>query len=75
MITETLFTPVLVGVKVMVNGWLPPGRIGELGCGPILNMALSVPMMSTFGVPVRFREAVPTFWIVKMIAALELPTS
>ena len=40
---------------------------------PTTNIAASVPLIATFGVPVRFRSEVPRFSTVKVIAPLEPP--
>ena len=59
---------------MIVNVLLPAAAIGEAGCVPTVNIAASVPLIATFGVPVRLRLEVPRFWIVKVIAPLVPPT-
>ena len=57
----------------MVNGWVPPGEIGEVGCVPMVNIA--EPVSDTFGVPVRFRSPSPLFSMVKVTGVPPEPTS
>ena len=59
---------------MIVNVVLPAGATGVVGCVPTVNIAASVPLIATFGVPVRFRFEVPRFSTVKVIAPLEPPT-
>ena len=73
-VTVAVCSPVPVGVKVMVNGWLPPGRIGEVGCVTHREQSLE-PVSDTFGLPVRFRSPSPLFSTVKLTALPPEPTS
>jgi hypothetical protein len=56
------FPPVLVGEKMIVKVVVPTkGKTGETGWAVTLNIAASVPLIATFGVPLRFRFDVPRF--------------
>ena len=58
-------------MKVVV----PDGATGVVGWVPTTNIAASVPLIATRGVPLRSRFDVPRLSTVKVIAALELPTT
>jgi hypothetical protein len=73
--TVAVFAPTLAGENVIVKVAVPAGAIGELGWLLTTNIAASVPLTATFGVPLRFRFDVPRFSTVKVIAVEEAPTS
>ena len=73
-VTVAVFAPALAGENVIVKVAVPAGVTGEPGCAPTTNIAASVPLIATLGVPPRFRFEVPRFSTVKVIAVEEAPT-
>ena len=66
MVTIAVRRPSACGAKVTAKVVLPPTATAAAASADTVNSAASLPVMATFGVPVRFSAIVPVFATVKV---------